>query len=761
MKQNLRRHIVFLAFALVFIAGSFLGGSLLLGHAQGEQSILLNDQVVPLIQKSQLLGPTDGNQTLQLSIGLQLRDKRGADTMLQAVSDPQSPLYKHYLSSQDFSRRFARTQTEIQQVVTFLNSQGFQITSTSDLLIDATGTVDQAQRAFGVQINNYRSNSNGRQFYANASAPGLPESIRPLVISIGGLDNSVAYYPHYTLRTNPPFAKQDAANVPPPLTRPDLVSAYNIAPLHNASIQGQGQTIAIVAFDSYQASDINAYFKSYNLNSPAITNYYVDGVNGAAGQKALETTLDIEVAGAIAPQASFLVYQGPADTMQGVKDTYNRVVSDNKASIVSTSWGQCETNMAKSDLDFFDSLFQKGALQGMSFFAASGDSGAYDCGDANLAVDSPASDPNVTGVGATTLKLNGSVYDSEAAWSGPKQPTLGGIKGVGSGGGLSTYSPPSPQPAQPTWQSGPGVQNAYSNGHREVPDVSAYGDTVQGFNIYCTAQNAGCASNGWKAVGGTSVAAPIWAGSLALINQYLQSNNKTAVSSLNATLYGLFKNSQAYPPFHDVAQGTNLYYPATTGYDMASGIGTPNVYNIARDLSGVANGNGTNSANPGSNKPVELIQNGGFENGNASWQESSGQDFEIVDPTNPHTGQNSTYLCGYSNCNDRIWQSINIPANYTTLTLVYWWYGTTSVTSSACSDTLTTTLQDSTGATIQDQQKICNADVSSSWVKQTFDVSNALNAYKGKSVTLLFHGATANQSSTSSFYVDDVSLMAS
>jgi kumamolisin len=213
----------------------------------------------------------------------------------------------------------------------------------------------------------------------------------------------------------------------------------------------------------------------------------------------------------------------------------------------------------------------------MAFFAASGDAGAYECQDSKLAVDSPASDPNVTGVGGTTLQMQDAQYGSESAWSNP-QDNLHGPKGAGTGGGISnTYK-------QPFWQKGPGVQNRYSNGNREVPDVAANADPATGYAVYCTVRNAGCPAAGWVRMGGTSAATPLWAASVALMNQYLAREGKPALGMINPALYGLFNAPQAFPAYHSVTTGDNLFYPATPGYNMATGLGTPDVYNIVRDF---------------------------------------------------------------------------------------------------------------------------------------------------------------------------------
>ena len=589
-----------------------------------------------------------------------------------------------------------------------------------------------------------------------------------MIASISGLDNSVQYQPLYQQQISRLRHAARAASGPTSGYAPkDLEGAYDIAPLQSANILGDNQTIALFELDGYQQNDVNQYFQYYNLGTPTINNVLVDGASGAAGQGAIEVELDIEIAAAMAPHAKQLVYEAP-NTTQGLNDLYNRIVTDNKAQIVSTSWGLCENSSGPAELQTLDNIFKQGAAQGMSFFAAAGDSGAYDCQDTNLAVDSPASDPYVTGVGGTTLQLNNGGYGSESVWSNPNATNRGPM-GAGGGGGLSnTFK-------RASWQSGPGVQNQYSNGYREVPDVSADADPNTGYAMYCTVTNAGCPSTGWINVGGTSAGAPLWAGSTALINQYLQSQGKPRVGFANPMLYALFNAQQQYPAFHDVTSGNNLYYPATSNYDMASGIGTPDVYNIARDLLGgaptptptpspspTATPSPTPSPSPTPPTPTSLITNGDFENGQAPWQESSAQGYQLLDTINSYSGIYSAYLCGYEGCDDRIWQTFTVPTTYTKITVTYWWYSDTNKTTRACQDMFVSQLQTTSGAAIHVLQSSCNTSVTNNWVQESFDVSAALVSYKGKPVALFFRGTTAkNQPQTSDFFVDLVTVSAS
>lgn len=769
MRRNLVRNLLFVVTAVLLLAASLFAMRTAAVRADQNQRVALSGQAVPLIQQAQLLQATNPNQQLNLSIGLQLRSSSALDSLLGALYDPQSPQYRQYLTSDQFNQLFAPTPDQVQQVVSFLQSQGLTVNSVApnNLLIDASGSVAQVQQAFNVHISNYQLGN--RTFYANATPPTVPASISQLITSIGGLDNSVQYQPLYR-RAIKNIGMRFAPSAGP--TRgfgpKDLLGAYNAMPLQNAGILGENQTIALFELDGYQAADIAQYFQNYGLATPSITNVMVDNFNGSAGQGAIEVELDIEVAGAMAPHAKQIVYEGP-NTVQGLNDTYNRIVHDNKAQIVSISWGLCEANTGAAELQTLDNIFKQGAAQGISFFAASGDSGAYDCGDGNLGVDSPAGDPYVTGVGGTNLQLNGGTYGSESAWSNPND-TQRSPNGAGGGGGISSTF------KQPGWQTGPGVQNQYSNGNREVPDISADADPATGYAMYCTVTNAGCPSTGWISVGGTSASAPLWAGATALVNQYLQAQGKAVIGFANPALYGLFNAQQQLPAFHDVTTGNNLYYQATTGYDMATGIGTPDINNIAHDLASISgpptptptpSPTPTSPPSPTPTLPPSpsptpagpVLQNGGFENGQAPWQESSSGGYQIIQNLNAHSGQNSAYLCGYPGCDDRIWQTFTIPASYTKIIISYWWYSDTNKTTRQCLDWFYGRLQATNGATIRTLQKSCNTTVTNAWVLQTIDVSADLAAYKGKQITLFFQGTNiANQYQPTDFFVDDATV---
>ena len=785
-------HKIVLATVAVLVVGVGIFSLTFIARATHDSRVPISGQTVPLIRNASLLGAASGQQQLALSIGLQLRNQQELNALLSDQNNRHSSLYHHYLTPQQFAAEFGPTAAQQKQVVDYLRSQGITVThvSPNGLLLDAIANVAQAQAAFAVQINNYQSGA--RHFYANATAPTVPSSIASLIVSIGGLDNSQHMHPLTNLQSQQPVKAATAVHVRTTKRAlagggygpTDLLGAYDGATLQQSGVKGNGQTVAVFELDGYQQSDVQQYFQTYNLGNPSISNVLVDGYNGAAGQGAIEVELDIEVVAAMAPAASQIVYEGPNST-QGVNDTYNKIVTDNKAQITTISWGECETQSGAAELQTLDGIFKQGAAQGISLFSAAGDSGAYDCNDTNLAVDSPASDPYVIGVGGTNLQTSNGGYGSESVWSNPTD-TQRSPQGSGGGGGISNTF------AQPTWQTGPGVKNQYSNGNREVPDVSADADPATGYVVYCTVAAAGCPTTGSIVVGGTSAAAPLWAGSTAMMNNYLQTQGKSGVGFITPQLYGLANSTQQYAPFHDVTSGTNLYYPATANYDEASGIGTPDIYNIARDIAGgnvptpsptagttptpaptvtdtpTAVPTSTDTPQPPTptSAPTQppasgsLIQNGGFESGTASWQESSASGYELIDSTNAHSGQYSADLCGYNACDDTISQSFTVPSNVSNVSISYWYDIQSNTTAQECVDNLTVSVLDSNGQQIGQLQQVCNTNASKSWKHKSYNATHLLSQYAGQTVTLIFSGNTDFLGNPSTFFVDDVAVTA-
>lgn len=746
MSKRLKRGVLIAAIVAVFVMMMALVSPLLSSKVETVQAksgktaapskVTVEASDPKPAQHGNLVAAKSASDPVQLAVSLKLRNQDKLTVLLHNLYDPSSASYHRFLTPSEFGREFGPTAADAAKVENFLRSQGLQITrvSSDSQLIDAVGSTAQIEQAFNTPLNVYQ-NSKGQRYYANAVAPTIPSALGGLIASIHGLDNEPRWQIHAQTGVAPRVGSGPAGGYTPA----ELRGAYDVNPLLNAGFNGSNQKAAVFELDGYVQSNISQYVSTYGLGSPAPQNIYVDGYNGAAGQGEVEVELDIEVINAIAPKANVLVYEGP-NSSAGVIDTYKRIATDNTAKVISSSWGQCEPESSSSDINSEDSVFQQMAAQGQSIFAAAGDTGAYDCRDQSsvLAVDNPADDPYVTGVGGTNLAISGSgsssSYSSEKVWN--DSATSAG------GGGISTIF------SKPSYQVGPGTSNSYSNGKRQVPDVSADADPNSGYSIY--------SQGSWGVVGGTSAAAPLWAGIATLNNSYAAANGKGNLGQANPTLYKIFANTQTYAAYHDITSGTNRYYPATSGYDEASGIGTPDAYNLVRDINGSSSGGG-GTGGGGGGTSTQLINNGGFESGNTSWTETSSGGYEIVDSSSSslhHSGSASAWLCGYDNCTDSIYQQITVPSTANTVTLTFWTYVNTQESGSTAYDHFYAQIQSSSGTLLATVKSLSNA-TASGWQQTTFDLSS----YKGKTVRIYFKGTT-DYSNPTNFFLDDVSVVA-
>lgn len=681
-------------------------------------------------QRGKLVAHTDANTQINFTVSLKPRNAEMLDALLAAQQDPNSKLYHQYITPEEFAKSFGADPQDVAKVVDFLQKSGLVIENVNleRTLIKVSGAAGNVETAFGTRLNNY-ANAKGETYFAHESNPVVPAAINGLVQHVT-LNNEAHWHPSgLTMQTKaqPHLGSGPGGGYTPS----ELRAAYDVNPLLSAGYDGTGQKVALFELDGYVQTNITQYVNNYGLGSPTPTKVLVDGYNGAAGQGQVEVELDIEVVMALAPKAPIIVYEGP-NTDAGVLDTYQRIATDNTAKVVSSSWGLCELDSSTSSMNSLHTVFQQMASQGQSIYSAAGDDGAYDCrrnGTANsskLAVDSPSNDPYVTAVGGTYLTLSGGAYGSERVW-GTTSNSSGG------GGGVSTVF------TKPSYQTGTGTTSFTGRG---VPDISADADPASGYSIYSQSQ--------WTTVGGTSAAAPLWAGITALNNQYALANGKTVLGHANPTLYRLYNNAQTYAPFHDITSGTNLYYSAVAGYDLASGIGTPDTYNLVRDINGGSTGGG------GGTTPTQLISNGGFESGSTSWTQASSGGYSVVDSSTSslhHAGSASAWLCGYDNCSDSIYQSISIPSTATSVSLTFYVYVSTKETGTTAYDKFTAKIRNSSGTVLATPTSLSNAS-GSGWKQYTVN----LTSYKGQTVQVYF-SATTDSSLTTSFFLDDVSVI--
>lgn len=541
------------------LSSSATAGAFTLGSAS--RWVTLSGSLSPDIARARRVRSLPTSEQIGISVALRVRDQPGLTRFLQQVYDPASASYRHFLTTSQFAQRFGASPASQSRVVDWLRSQGITVTgiSRNALEIDGRGAVAAVDRAFATSLATYQTAT--RTFRANTQPIRIPGNLASDVLAVSGLSTAAQQQPASRARVGTRLTPR--GNAPA-----DIQSQYDLTSLEAQGTNGSGQTMAIVSFADYDASNVSTFDGLFGLNGNATKLKVSDGrTTGArAGVKngQDEADADIELIHAIAPRATVLVYEAPNSSLGGI-NVYNKIVSDNRASVVTTSWGGAESSYSSSELNAVHQSLQEGAAQGQAFFAASGDTGAYDAfgngtgNDTTLAVDFPASDPWVTGVGGTSLNSDGSQYSGETAWSDNSDSR----SPAGSGGGLSDVF------SRPSYQTGPGAQNQYSNGKRQVPDVAANADPHTGYAVYTVNPRN---QPSWAVIGGTSAASPIWAGFAALLNQA----TGRRVGFLNPLLYALGQQTSTLPrsPYHDVTEGTNLYYPATAGWDFATGWGS-------------------------------------------------------------------------------------------------------------------------------------------------------------------------------------------
>ena len=554
-----------------------------------------------------IAGAVPDTTQLHVTVTLQSQDPAGLAALADAVSNPGSPQYHDYISGTDFAQRFGATQATVQAVEASLRAHGLDPgpVSANSLSIPVTATAGELGQAFSTSFSRVALAS-GASAIVNRQAPSLDSGIANDVQSVLGL-NTLATAKPLLIRahTATALAPQDRAHVvtggPQPCpaassagasqggyTADQIAAAYGFPGLYQSGDEGAGQTVAILELEPYELSDIQAYGACFGVN-PLIANVLVD--NGAGtGPGQGEAALDIENVIGLAPQARIVVYEGP-NTGQGPYDTMSQIISQHVAQVVTTSWGECEQLEGFGQASAENTLFQQAATEGISIVSASGDDGSEDCFPAppTLQVDDPASQPYVTAVGGTSLDAN----TTTGARIGERVWNDGTTVGASGGGVSNFWKMPGYQAQAPSFLhvingNSSGANCAASSGDcREVPDVSADGDPATGYVIYWS--GGGPTANPWQAVGGTSAAAPVWAALIALANASSRCAG-TPIGFANPALY--YAAGSAYgSDFSDITSGNNDMtgsngglYPAGSGYDMATGLGSPNATALTQSL---------------------------------------------------------------------------------------------------------------------------------------------------------------------------------
>jgi subtilase family serine protease len=578
-------------------------------------------------------GPVAPAKRLHVTVTLKPRSPAALAAYARAVSTPGSAEYRDYLTPAQFARRFGATAAQVRAVMTSLRARGLRPgrVSAGSLSIPVTATAGQFERAFSISLTRL-SLPGRRTAIAAGSRPAVAASAAPAVQAVVGLNTTSAPHP-LLVRPRPGLSASirradvtahAAGAGPQPCpqaqqattsqygqgahTVNQIASAYGFTGLYAAGDEGAGVTVAVYELEPSDPGDIAAYQACYGTHA-SIAYIPVDGGAGT-GPGAGEAALDIENLIGFAPAAHVLVYQGPNSNSgapgSGPYDTFSTIINQDRARVITVSWGQCEPAIGQADAIAENTLFQQATVQGESIIAADGDTGAQDCdtagGPSNTspAVDDPSSQPYVTGVGGTTLSALGP-RPTESVWNsgGMVQPSAGGgmVQPGASGGGVSRFWPmPAAQlNAAPSL----GVLSAAVAGSacgnpggycRAVPDVAADADPSTGYLFYWNGGGSVSGQpSGWQGIGGTSAAAPVWAALVALAD----ASPGCTASPLGYANPALYRSAGAdyAGVFNDVTTGNNDFtgtnggqYAAKVGYDPVTGLGTPNATALVGQL---------------------------------------------------------------------------------------------------------------------------------------------------------------------------------
>jgi len=523
---------------------------------------VLRGHVPAAVAGLQPVNRLDATTNLHLAIGLPMRNKSALTNLIEDLYNPASPNYHHYLTTAQFTDQFGPTPEDCQKVMDYLQSRGLKVTGTysNRMVLDVDGAAADVEQAFHVRLQVYRHPTEPRNFFSPDQEPSVDTDVP--VLAVMGLDNYIVPHPMDLRRKKPGVPTGSGitpyAEIGSGANGSFIGNDFRTAYVPGVTNTGTGQYIGLMEFGPYYTNDITTYeIAAGRSTNIVVSNIFLNGVTlpPANGTDAGEQALDIEMCIAMAPGATVLYYGG-----NSVDSILGRIASDNLAKQISCSFG--------FGIDATtEQLYQEFVAQGQNYFQASGDAGAY-----VGTINPPAAEPYVTIVGGTALYTvtPGGAWQKELTW-------------VGSGGGVSTFY------AIPNYQQGINMAPLQgSSTMRNFPDVSMMADTV----IFLAA------NNGTGEVGGTSCSSPLWAAFYSLANEQAATLGQPPIGFFNPVLYALGKSTNYTNCFHDITSGNTTNYNsgptkffAATGYDLATGWGSPTGSNLINALTTVGTNN--------------------------------------------------------------------------------------------------------------------------------------------------------------------------